>query len=270
MSDEEVSIQRQVIFNTKEYINKSNRDKLFRVNSVDGGKLGDFYKDNAVTPFNPLELDADFSKIKKSNSSGTSKPQVKFVTRSGVPKLKIIGAGKVKVGFKLKVNDNLTTSGVFARQVDIQSDTGLIQLKRNISERKTFGGRGPDRISLVGSEEETLFGVGEFTGGQEYDIKMIQGSAGSGFKTSDKTVVFDDDIGDGIDENGLLNIDFITNLNPKSESSVYDTNDYAGTYNIVWRNVVFPVTGNYQIEIEVDDEVELQIGNQKREQDTLN
>ena len=133
LSDEEVSIQRQVIFNTKEYINKSNRDKLFRVNSVDGGKLGDFYKDNAVTPFNPLELDADFSKIKKSNSSGTSKPQVKFVTRSGVPKLKIIGAGKVKVGFKLKVNDNLTTSGVFARQVDIQSDTGLIQLKRNIS-----------------------------------------------------------------------------------------------------------------------------------------
>ena len=264
LSDEEVSIQRQVIFNTKEYINKSNRDKLFRVNSVDGGKLGDFYKDNAVTPFNPLELDADFSKIKKSNSSGTSKPQVKFVTRSGVPKLKIIGAGKVKVGFKLKVNDNLTTSGVFARQVDIQSDTGLIQLKRNISERKTFGGRGPDRISLVGSEEETLFGVGEFTGGQEYDIKMIQGSAGSGFKTSDKTVVFDDDIGDGIDENGLLNIDFITNLNPKSESSVYDTNDYAGTYNIVWRNVVFPVTGNYQIEIEVDDEVELQIGNSKK------
>ena len=62
----------------------------------------------------------------------------------------------------------------------------------------------------------------------------------------------------------MLNIDFITNLNPKSESSVYDTNDYAGTYNIVWRNVVFPVTGNYQIEIEVDDEVELQIGNSKK------
>ena len=80
-----------------------------------GGKLGQFFKTNAVTPFNPLELDTDFPDIKKSvTSTPRTKPQVKFITRDGVPKLKVIGSGKLKIGFKLKVNDNLRTSGVFA------------------------------------------------------------------------------------------------------------------------------------------------------------
>ena len=43
-----------------------------------------------------------------------------------------------------------------------------------------------------------------------------------------------------------------------------ESNDYAGTHDIVWNNIKFPVTGNYQIEIEVDDEVELKIGNNKK------
>ena len=41
-----------------------------------------------------------------------------------------------------------------------------------------------------------------------------------------------------------------------------DENPYAGTHDIVWTNVNFPVTGNYVIEIEVDDNVNLQIGDQ--------
>ena len=41
-----------------------------------------------------------------------------------------------------------------------------------------------------------------------------------------------------------------------------DDNPYAGTHKIVWGNVNFPVTGNYVIEIAVDDNVTLQIGDQ--------
>ena len=39
-------------------------------------------------------------------------------------------------------------------------------------------------------------------------------------------------------------------------------NPYAGTHKIVWNNVNFPVTGNYVVEIEVDDNVTLEIGDQ--------
>ena len=47
------------------------------------------------------------------------------------------------------------------------------------------------------------------------------------------------------------------NQNPRTIRNSYcGINDYAGTHDIVWNNIKFPVTGNYQIEIEVDDEVE--------------
>ena len=155
---------------------------------------------------------------------------------------------------------------MFLHQVDIQTDTGIIQLKRDITERITTG-RGGGRTVIEGREREELFGSGEFTAGQEYNIRMIQGSSGSGFETTDKTVIFDDDIDDGIDENGLLNVQYINELNPQPEPTklpIAETTDYAGTHNIVWSNINFPITGNYMIEIEVDDEVELKIGNAKK------
>ena len=71
---------------------------------------------------------------------------------------------------------------------------------------------------------------------------MIQGSSGSGFETTDKTVIFDDDIDDGIDENGLLNVQYINELNPQPEPTklpIAETTDYAGTHNIVWSNINF-------------------------------
>ena len=47
---------------------------------------------------------------------------------------------------------------------------------------------------MEGSEREEIFGSGIFTAGQEYDIKMIQSSSGSGFKATDETIIFDDDV----------------------------------------------------------------------------
>ena len=88
------------------------------------------------------------------------KPQVKFIDKDGVPKLKITGIGKVKIGFKLKVDDNLVTSGVFARQIDIQTDNGFIQLKRDISERVTTGRGNTTYTSFGGKEKEKYLGLG--------------------------------------------------------------------------------------------------------------
>ena len=56
-----------------------------------------------------------------------------------------------------------------------------------------------------------------------------------------------------INEYGICPFDTAVTLND---------NPYAGTHQIVWSNVNFPVTGNYVIEIGVDDNVTLQIGDQ--------
>ena len=37
-------------------------------------------------------------------------------------------------------------------------------------------------------------------------------------------------------------------------------NPYAGTHQIVWPNVNFPISGNYDIEVAVDDNVDIKIG----------
>ena len=41
-------------------------------------------------------------------------------------------------------------------------------------------------------------------------------------------------------------------------------NPYAGTHRIIWNNVNFPIDGNYTIEVAVDDNVDLTIGDQVR------
>ena len=273
LSTEEVLIERERVFNTKEFIDKADRP-LYRTNPNLRGKQGDFFNENAITPFNPLEVDPNYPEIKKrdKNPSAASpivKPQVKFIERDGVPKLKITGTGKVKIGFGLKVDDNLVTSGVFARQIDIQTDDGLLQLKRDISE--SVSRRGNTTVTrLVGREREEIYGSGVFTAGQEYDIKMIQSSSGSGFKATDETIIFDDNSDNGIDKNGLLRVEFINRLDSRPKPSeipeipIADSNDYAGTHDIVWNNIKFPVTGNYVVEVEVDDEVEIEIGNKKK------
>ena len=56
-----------------------------------------------------------------------------------------------------------------------------------------------------------------------------------------------------INEYGICPFDTTVTLND---------NPYAGTHQIIWSNVNFPVTGNYVIEIEVDDNVNLKIGDQ--------
>ncbi len=49
---------------------------------------------------------------------------------------------------------------------------------------------------------------------------------------------------------------------PFDTLNLLDDNPYAGTHKIVWPNVEFPLDGNYEIEIEVDDNVDLKIGDQ--------
>jgi hypothetical protein len=262
----DVDLQEVTVFNTDEYINRANR-KLFKVYPCADQKKS-FFTQNAVTPFNPLELDKDFPKITRPRPQKPQKPKVHFEQDGKNLKLKVIGSGKVKIGFRLKTDDNFITSGVFAEEVRISADGPNVRLKRK---RNSKG-----RIK----EKEKIDGEGVFTAGREYNIKVIGGSSTSGFKTVDKTkVYFDDDIDGGFDKNGALRIKYINVIEEKKDlgplpngaankipSTRYkgDTNDYAGTHIIRWNNVRFPVTGNYKIGVMVDDNVRIEIGTKQK------
>jgi hypothetical protein len=284
-SIEKSDIELTEVFDTKSFISKANRS-LYRVESA--VRFGDFFSRYAVTPFNPLEVDPEIIDVKPiEKPAPVEKPKVKFQRRGGPNGdlfLKVIGSGKVKIGFKLKVDDSLITSGLAVRDVKIESDGGNINLKRDIKDVNL--GRGQNR--LVGKEKEKIKGSGDFTGGKTYKVIASGGSSTSGFKTVDNTVVFDDDYTNGWDKNAGLEIDYIRSINePKSQppkpprngrnnsskkslDNVEGSADaYAGTHEIVWTDLNFPYDGIYNVDVQVDDNARIEIFNRKFQAQTL-
>ena len=261
------------IFNTLDYINRANR-KLFKINP-NAGKDSDFLNRFGVLPFNPAAVEREASLVPVKSVS-QSKPKASIVREGDKLFLKVTGGGRIKVDFKLRVDDNLYTSGVFAKEIVIKTDDNDLKLQRDIRERGgTRGGK-----YLSGKKKETISGSGTFTGGKTYPIKVIGGSPTSGFKPIDKTTVgFDDDIKNGYDENGLLrivNVKDIQDFDARYETKQNEvtkvvksfpqkpnasTDAYAGIHLILWENVDFPVDGNYNITTMVDDNATIYIGN---------
>ena len=284
-------IEKALVFNTKKFIDKADR-KLYRMRP-DVGPFGDFFNRDGITPFNPVELDPEIPAVPPTVApSPFVKPKAKFITRNGEVFLKVIGTGKATIGFKLKTDDNFVTSGVFAREVKISADGPDVILKRteeakfNASGKSRFQGR-PTYERRI-KEKEKIKGSGEFTAGKEYKVTSIGGSPTSGFKPVDKTVVFDDDITNGLDNNGELFIDFVNAINPpksappkppkngrnnSSKKNLDDVtgscDDYAGIHKIVWKDIKFPASGTYTVDIQVDDNVRLEIFNRKFRAQTL-
>ena len=144
-------IQKALVFNTRQFIDKADR-KLYRMRP-DVGPFGDFFNKNGVTPFNPVELDPEIPAIPPTVApTPFVKPQVKFERRGGPNGdlfMKVIGTGKAKIGFKLRVDDSLRISGLAVRDIKIKSDDGDVNLKRNIREvgGTGRGGRGKSFFS---------------------------------------------------------------------------------------------------------------------------
>ena len=260
------------IFNTLDYINKADR-KLFRINP-NPGRDSNFLNRFGVLPFNPAAVERE-EVLVPVKSPPQPKPRATIERDGDKLFLKVTGGGRVKVDFRLKVDDNLYTSGVFAKEIVIKTDDNDLKLQRDI--REVRSGRGS---YTTGKKKETITGSGTFTGGKTYRIKVIGGSPTSGFKPIDKTTVgFDDDIKGGYDQNGLLRI---TNVKILQESDArYETKQnqvtkvvkrfpqkpnastdaYAGIHVIRWEHVEFPVDGNYNITTMVDDNAKIFIGN---------
>ena len=250
----ETDVKTRLVFNTLNFISKADR-KLWRINPK-AGAGSDFANRFGVLPFNPRQKTKSKKVVKRSD------PKARIITRNNKLFLVVSGEGKIRIDFKLNVDDSLTTSGLAVRDLKIESADGSITLKRDIKDINL--GRGQNR--LVGKEREKIKGSAIFEAGREYPITVIGGSQTSGFKSIDKTTVgFDDDISNGYDQNGLLKIVSIKNVGKTEtvvkESDPKSSDDYDGVHVIRWESINFPVDGNYNIEILSDDDCKIFIGN---------
>ena len=192
------------VFNTLDYISKADR-KLWRINSTAGKQAG-FLNRFGVLPFNPAAVEREDVEITKTTKEKIARPQSKpkaSIVKEGEKLfLKVTGGGRVKIKFKLTIDDNPNASGLALNEVRINSDDNPVRIRRGRIGDSGRYNRGRYR------EKDTKFGEGTFTGGKTYPIKVIGGSSTSGFKSIDKTTVgFDDNLNNGYDENGLLRID---------------------------------------------------------------
>ena len=140
---------------------------------------------------------------------GKSRPKVsaadvKFVRRGGETYMKVNGSGSVDISFRLRTDDNPRISGVFANKVRIgKGPNDSIELKRT---RTGVGGRGGSKGRL--KEKEIITGTASFEAGREYLVNAVGSSSGTGsiIKNNGRTIEYDDNIGNGFDENADLTI----------------------------------------------------------------
>ena len=146
---------------------------------------------------------------------GDGKPKsnrvtARFVNRDGKNYLKVDGSGTAEISFKLRVDDNPRTSGVFASKVKIglpPNDYVLLSRSRSGSGYK---------------ERETITGSDVFEAGREYLIDAIGSSrsTGSRIRNNGKEIQYDDNIDNGFDNNGELSITKIKNQQPSSVKGI--------------------------------------------------
>jgi hypothetical protein len=137
-----------------------------------------------------------------SNQPSRADVSARFINRDGKKYLKVNGSGSAEISFRLRVNDNPRTSGVFASKVKIglpPNDYVLLSRSRSGNSYK---------------EKEVITGSDVFEAGREYLVDTIGSSRGTGsvIKNNGNTIEYDDNISNGFDENADLSITKVKNL----------------------------------------------------------
>lgn len=229
------------VFDTKSYKDKADR-KLYRAKPILSKEYSGFFNKYAVLPFDPGGVEVE-----------TEEPKAFFEQEGGNLYLKVTGAGRMKVDFEMKIDDNQSTSGLVLKEINIQNDGDLLRLRRGrIGDNGTYA-YGDWR------ENDKKSGSAEFTAGKRYLITQIGGSSTSGFGPVDKTrISFDDNIDNGFDNNADLRI---TSTKVLDKETVISTDSYSGEHLIRWEKVDFPQDGTYTIKAAADDSARILIGN---------
>jgi hypothetical protein len=145
--------------------------------------------------------DFGFSGRKSYGQKDGSNISAKFVKRGDKNFLKVDGSGTAEISFRLKVDDNPRVSGIFGSKVKIGRPPNDYVL---LSRRKS-GNRYKEKERITGSDI--------FEAGREYPVETIGSSRGTGsiIKNNGRTIEYDDNIGNGFDENADLSITKIKN-----------------------------------------------------------
>ena len=165
-----------------------------------------------------------------SRAPRVSTADVRFVRRGGETYMKVDGSGSVEISFRLRTDDNPRTAGVFADKIRIgKGPNDSIELKRT---RTGVGGRGRSKGRI--KEKEVITGTASFEAGREYLVKAVGSSSGTGsrIKNNGRTIEYDDNIGNGFDENGDLTI---TKIKGTQAAPVKGVNPMALAINIKTR-----------------------------------
>lgn len=236
---------------------------------------------------------------KSANSSTTSQIKPKFIKKGKSYFLEVTGTGSGEVSFVLDINDSPSIAGLALKELVIPSDSGKVKFSRKSSLPKeetiknsgTFtGGKTYGPIEIVGASssapppKEDNNKITFYDGdGKDANAKITisnvkSNSSSSSSSTSSSleglkiTKVFNTldyiDKADRklwrINPTAGPNSDFISmyGVSPfDTTTSEAQTNSFAGVHRIRWENINFPVDGNYSIDIMVDDNVNLYIGN---------
>ena len=199
-------------------------------------KDGNFLNQYGVCPFDP------------------GKPEVKTVPSSiklekDGDQIYVVaeGAGQIEGFFQMTTDDDPEDSGLAVTQIDIDSDSGNVSLRRG-------------RVGNTYKENDRQSAKGIFTAGKRYKVRVVGGVKGSGIaKFTSGSFKIDDNLGNGFDENAEFRIKSYRTVGDSNE--VQPSDDYAGEHLIRWENVKFPESGNYVIRAQADDTARILIGN---------
>lgn len=198
-------------------------------------------------------LDGDGNDTNASFKIVSTSPGLRAKFSDDASKLIVSGQSKGNVTLKLKWDDNPRTAGVAVKNIKIDGTQwtqsggkGSTEKKIKVNAIKAPATQSSEQKtptksqgSTQGSVLEEVFNTKEFIRKADRKLWRINPNAGR--------------------DADFLNKFGILPFNPRSNKS--STNDFAGTHVIRWEEVDFPVSGNYNIETMVDDDVTLYIGN---------
>lgn len=220
----------KLVFNTLDYIGRANR-RLWKMNPG-SGRGSDFINLYGVLPFDPG---------KKVASTRAVDPKLKFEKKGDKLFLKVTGSGRIKATLEMEVDDNPRTAGVAANEIKIETDDRDIILNRT-------------------RQRQVVTGRGEFTAGKEYLIRVIGGARGSRSPDVGRTKIGLKDA-HGNDNNINLRIKSTNVIRTENDYPNTSSDSFAGVHVIDWNNIDFPIDGNYVIDTQVDDNVNIIISN---------
>ena len=258
-----------------------------------GTEIKKYYKEGAHQVRLELLNLPIYEKIKVDAKNNQQNANAKFVQKSGGIYLVVDGGSDVEVAIKFGYNDDPGTAGTALTRAQIDNkgsrpslllsrkkSGGTFQKKGNVSGKATFspGEYGPIKLSgtskspqLAGDKKINFFDRHGRDVNADLTIISTKGDPKpKKIQPAGESTIENIEVFNTIDWIGRANRR-LWRTNPAGGSFFsqygicpFDTtqpdredNPYAGTHRIVWSNLKFPADANYQIEVEVDDNVTL-------------